>query len=110
MVSTPNAYYRCPCASESVHYSQDAANDEEEEERDFDPTTARANFSLSRLEQLFYCDTCHQIRCPKCVTEEILCWYCPNCLFEVPSSTVRSEGTRLVIISVRCDYVAKYES
>jgi dynactin-4 len=25
-------------------------------------------------------------------------WFCPNCLFEVPSSTVRSEGNRYITL------------
>ncbi len=43
-----------------------------------------------------YCEDCHQIRCPRCVAEEIVTYYCPNCLFEVPSSNLKSEGNRLV--------------
>jgi hypothetical protein len=33
------------------------------------------------------------------VLDEIVTYYCPNCLFEVPSSTVKSEGTRYDWIS-----------
>ena len=66
----------------------------EEEERTFDPRSPRSNYSLYPPEQLLYCEDCHQIKCPRCITEEIVCWYCPNCLFETPSSMVRSEGNR----------------
>lgn len=72
-------------------------NDDEEEEQTFDPRSPRANFSLFPPEQLLYCEDCHQIKCSRCITEEIVCWYCPNCLFETPSSMVRSEGNRCVI-------------
>ena len=67
---------------------------DEEEERTFDPRSPRSNFSLYPPEQLLYCEDCHQIKCPRCITEEIVCWYCPHCLFETPSSMVRSEGNR----------------
>ncbi|QKX56717.1 uncharacterized protein TRUGW13939_03823 [Talaromyces rugulosus] len=68
--------------------------EEDEIEQTFNPKSARANFSLYPPEQLLYCEDCHQIKCPRCITEEIVCWYCPNCLFETPSSMVRSEGNR----------------
>lgn len=60
----------------------------------FNPHDPRANYSLYPYDHLLYCDECHQIRCPRCWTEEILNWYCPSCLFEVPSSVVKSDGNR----------------
>ncbi|KAF9925095.1 hypothetical protein FBU30_005088 [Linnemannia zychae] len=44
--------------------------------------------SLSRL---YFCDSCYEIRCPKCTQDEIVCYYCPNCLFDVPTASVKSE-------------------
>ncbi|KAF8933312.1 hypothetical protein BGZ47_010930 [Haplosporangium gracile] len=44
--------------------------------------------SLSRL---YFCDSCDEIRCPKCAQDEIVCYYCPNCLFDVPTASVKSE-------------------
>ncbi|KAG0227630.1 hypothetical protein BGW42_002803 [Actinomortierella wolfii] len=43
------------------------------------------------LSRLYFCDTCEEIRCPKCVQDEIVCYYCPNCLFDVPTASVKSE-------------------
>ncbi|KAL1297086.1 hypothetical protein AAFC00_004670 [Neodothiora populina] len=60
----------------------------------FNSHDARANFSLYPYDHLLYCDECHQIRCPRCWTEEVVNWYCPSCLFEVPSSVVKSDGNR----------------
>ncbi|KAJ5103444.1 hypothetical protein N7532_003973 [Penicillium argentinense] len=68
--------------------------DEEEEEQTFDPRSPRSNFSLYPPEQLLYCEDCHQIKCPRCITEEIVSWYCPNCLFETPSSMVKGDANR----------------
>ncbi|KAE8150134.1 dynactin p62 family-domain-containing protein [Aspergillus avenaceus] len=107
----PYAYISCPCADTPVpdpgrkrrsrdpsHKSDSTApvpqNYDFEDERTFDPRSPRSNFSLYPPEQLLYCEDCHQIKCPRCITEEIVCWYCPNCLFETPSSMVRSEGNR----------------
>lgn len=49
-----------------------------------------------------YCEDCHQIRCPRCVAEEIVTYYCPSCLFEVPSSNIRSEGNRCTRSCFQC--------
>lgn len=94
----PYTYIRCPCADIAAPtasaYETHLGDEEEEQERTFNPRSRRANFSLYPLEQLAYCEDCQLIRCPKCTIEEVACWYCPSCLFEVPSSTVKSEGSR----------------
>lgn len=118
----PYTYISCPCSqlrapdpshrasrelsarsrSPSKSQTQDeqtnkpAADEDDDEEPTFSPRSPRANYSLYPPEQLLYCEDCHQIKCPRCITEEIVCWYCPNCLFETPSSMVRSEGNRWV--------------
>lgn len=92
----PYTYISCPCnaVSTSINANTDIQNDEEEQERTFDPRSRRANFSLYPLEHLLYCEDCQQIRCPRCTAEEIVCWYCPSCLFEMPLSVLKSEGPR----------------
>ncbi|QDS73934.1 hypothetical protein FKW77_007849 [Venturia effusa] len=94
----PYTYYSCSCvdttSSSAVPAIRQKPDDIDEEEGTFDPKSLRANFSLFPIEHLLYCTECHQVRCPRCLTEEVVCWYCPGCLFEVPSSTVRSEGNR----------------
>ncbi|KAJ5293804.1 hypothetical protein PENANT_c002G05789 [Penicillium antarcticum] len=77
---------------EPTKYEQ--LEEDEEEEQTFDPRSPRSNFSLYPPEQLLYCEECHQIKCPRCITEEIVSWFCPSCLFETPSSMVRSDGNR----------------
>ncbi|EGE85074.1 dynactin 4 [Blastomyces dermatitidis ATCC 18188] len=107
----PYTFISCPCAETpstpalpTNRLSRDLSNitlsgqrldpDTDDEDRTFDPRSSRANYSLYPPEHLLYCEDCHQIKCPRCITEEIVCWYCPNCLFETPSSMVRSEGNR----------------
>ncbi|KAF2860801.1 dynactin p62 [Piedraia hortae CBS 480.64] len=72
----PYTHYTCPCG------------DEEGEEARFSP------HGLYPLETLLFCDECDAIRCPRCWAEEVLCWYCPTCLFEVPSPSIKGEGNR----------------
>lgn len=93
-LSTTYTYIQCPCSDQSVFSPGGAHSDPEEDERTFDPQAPRSNYSLYPLEYLLYCEDCQQIRCPRCVTEESVTYYCPNCLFEVPSSNLRSEGNR----------------
>lgn len=98
----PYTYISCPCSNSigKIVHSKRASreieleDENEEEEKTFDPRHPRSNFSLFPPEHLLYCEECHDIKCPRCVTEEIICWYCPSCLFEVPSSTVRADNNR----------------
>jgi dynactin-4 len=94
----PYTYYACDCFDNNTTTSTKrtshvlAAFDDDEET--LDPKNPRSNYALYPLEHLLYCEDCLQIRCPRCVIEETLNWYCPNCLFEVPSSVVKSDGNR----------------
>lgn len=95
----PYTYYSCDCYDSKVATIAAKRNSqpppaEDEDERTFDPRSPRSNYSLYPLEHLLYCEDCQQIRCPRCVIEETLNWFCPSCLFEVPSSVVKSDGNR----------------
>lgn len=95
----PYFYIRCPCTDVSApvkgqYRTSNGSEEDEEQERTFDPKSPRANFSLYPLEHLQYCEDCHEIRCPRCIIEEIACWYCPSCLFELPSTMVKGDGCR----------------
>lgn len=97
----PYSYFSCPCSKLGVAGSNGSLSasdkepvDNEETEHTFDPRNPRANYALYPLEHLMWCEDCHDIRCPRCTTEEIVCWYCPTCLFEVASGMVKSEGNR----------------
>ncbi|KAJ5054758.1 uncharacterized protein L3040_001022 [Drepanopeziza brunnea f. sp. 'multigermtubi'] len=105
----PYTYFQCPCTDNSVptrnlgpESPKSEEEDSEDDDRTFDPRAPRANYSLYPLEHLLYCEDCHQIRCPRCVLDEIVTFFCPNCLFEVPSSTVKSEGNRCTRSCFQC--------
>ena len=97
-MSLPYTLYRCSCSKSAISENADShafqSGDGDEQEKSFDPASPRSAFSLYPLEQLMWCDECHDIRCPKCTAEEILAWFCPSCLFEASSSMVKSEGNR----------------
>ncbi|KAH6693609.1 dynactin Arp1 p62 subunit RO2 [Plectosphaerella plurivora] len=100
---TPYTYIQCPCSdSQPGAESPQTEGEPDDDDRTFDPRAPRANYSLFPLEYLMYCDDCHQIRCPRCVNEEIVTYYCPSCLFEVPSSNLKSEGNRCTRSCFQC--------
>ncbi|KAI9166530.1 Dynactin subunit 4 [Paramyrothecium foliicola] len=100
---TPYTYIQCPCSEQAVERADESPIDQtNDEELTFDPRAPRSNFSLYPLEYLLYCEDCQQIRCPRCVNEETVTYYCPNCLFEVPSSNLRSEGNRCTRSCYQC--------
>ncbi|KAL2213138.1 dynactin subunit [Sarocladium strictum] len=101
----PYSYIQCPCSDQAEAEPDDDSQQEdtvEDEDRTFDPRAPRSNYSLFPLEHLMYCEDCQQIRCPRCVSEEIVTFYCPACLMEVPSSTQRSEGNRCTRSCYQC--------
>lgn len=113
----PYTYYSCPCtdinstpfshanASPQPRGSGNGAESnepqpEESEDQPFNPYHPRANYALYPLENLLFCNECHEIRCPRCYYEEALYYFCPNCLFETSSGTVKSESNRYAQASV----------
>ncbi|KAI1173964.1 dynactin p62 family-domain-containing protein [Nemania sp. FL0916] len=115
---TPYTYIQCPCHdSRSQDWPGDDAaavpatgseelrdaNDEDDDDgHTFDPRAPRSTFSLYPLDYLLYCDVCHQIRCPRCVTEELVTVYCPNCLFEVGNTSLKTDGNRCTRSCFQC--------
>ncbi|KAI0755205.1 dynactin p62 [Daedaleopsis nitida] len=77
---TPKIDYYCPCLAESPHPPP--------------PHLASSTYSFHPLHNLFFCEECDAVRCNRCVLIEVSGYYCPNCLFEVPSASVRAEKNR----------------
>ncbi|KAK6430832.1 hypothetical protein LTR95_013010 [Oleoguttula sp. CCFEE 5521] len=106
----PSAHYACLCSSSpSPALSSRRAShipappqDDNSEQSTFNPHSPRAAYNLYPLTHLLFCDECSQIRCPKCTTEEVTTWYCPSCLFEVPSGSVRGDGNRCARSCLDC--------
>lgn len=100
-LSFPYTRYACPCSGTAsaapISFQNKRSSDDgdgDPEDGTFNPHEPRANYSLYPMDHLMFCDECNQIRCPKCTTEDMLSWFCPTCLFEVPTSGVKSEGNR----------------
>ncbi|KAJ2556345.1 hypothetical protein EV175_002078 [Coemansia sp. RSA 1933] len=56
----------------------------------------------SPIESLYYCDDCSELRCTRCVIEEPAGYHCPNCLFDVPTASVRGEKNCCVRNCFQC--------
>ncbi|RUS33415.1 dynactin p62 family-domain-containing protein, partial [Jimgerdemannia flammicorona] len=107
---SPFVHYHCPCPD--IYFESDAAVDAasttapqaclRDATQTLDINSPRTDFSLHPLSRLYFCEDCHQIRCPSCVQDEIVSYYCPNCLFEVPQATVKSEKSRCARNCFQC--------
>ncbi|GAW02247.1 hypothetical protein LENED_003886 [Lentinula edodes] len=75
-----NVLYHCPCLSASSVPPP--------------PHLESSAYSFHPLHTLFFCEECDAVRCNRCVSVEVSGYYCPNCLFEVPSASVRAEKNR----------------
>ncbi|KAG5917687.1 hypothetical protein E4U42_007155 [Claviceps africana] len=72
----PYTFIQCPCSDLSASGNGLASDDVDEDDgRTFDPRAPRSNYSLYPIEHLLFCEDCQQIRCPRCVTEEIVTYY-----------------------------------
>ncbi|KAJ3817466.1 dynactin p62 family-domain-containing protein [Lentinula raphanica] len=76
----PSVLYHCPCLSTSSIPPP--------------PHLPSSSYSFHPLYTLFFCEECDAVRCNRCVSVEVSGYYCPNCLFEVPSASVRAEKNR----------------
>ncbi|KAJ7486170.1 dynactin p62 family-domain-containing protein [Mycena galericulata] len=76
----PTVDYHCPCLSNSTVPPP--------------PHLPSSSHSFHSLHTLFFCEECDAVRCNRCVSVEVSGYYCPNCLFEVPSASVRAEKNR----------------
>ncbi|PFH53409.1 hypothetical protein AMATHDRAFT_73583 [Amanita thiersii Skay4041] len=76
----PSVLYHCPCLSTSPVPPP--------------PHLPSSSYCFHPLYTLFFCEECDAIRCNRCVSVEVSTYYCPNCLFEVPSASVRAEKNR----------------
>ena len=102
VTAIPYTYYACPCTDisedtrfEYTRFVGRAADTEElEEGSTINPAEPRANHILFPLEDLLFCNECHEIRCPRCYYEEALYYYCPNCLMETAATAVKTETNR----------------
>ncbi|KAJ2054626.1 hypothetical protein IW146_009095 [Coemansia sp. RSA 922] len=100
----PTVLYHCPCTGAMRHsdasnepaekrskYSVDTMQSSQSQRPPVDSHSALFPLRVSTLENLYYCDDCSSLRCTRCVVEEPAGYHCPNCLFEVNTTSVRSE-------------------
>ncbi|KAF8583332.1 hypothetical protein K439DRAFT_1617549 [Ramaria rubella] len=66
------------------------------------PNLPSSSYSVHLLHNLYFCEECDAVRCNRCVSIEVSGYYCPNCLFEVPSASVRAEKNRNCFLCPHC--------
>lgn len=64
------------------------------------PDLPSSSYSYHEIHDLYFCEECDSIRCNRCVSVEVSGYYCPNCLFEVPSASVRGEKNRYNVVGI----------
>ncbi|KAI9207845.1 dynactin p62 family-domain-containing protein [Polychytrium aggregatum] len=104
----PSVFYQCDCLNSRVtepsahRTAGDGAPSQPTVDITQNAPSEGSSLTLSRLEHLYYCDDCHKIRCKRCISEEISCFYCPNCLFEVPTASAKAEKNRCARNCFQC--------
>ncbi|OMJ26632.1 Dynactin subunit 4 [Smittium culicis] len=89
-----SVFYMCSCTTNSISDSK-LENLDPDILRNYISKVASQNdfpTKIHTLSQLYYCNDCKEIKCSSCTFIEPQVYYCPKCLFEVPSASVRSEN------------------
>ncbi|TPX71689.1 hypothetical protein SpCBS45565_g00754 [Spizellomyces sp. 'palustris'] len=94
LIPPPYVYYQCHCHQQARIPSNTQTTPTGHVDETTEPPRTADILSLFPISRTYYCDHCHQLRCPLCISEEIACYYCPNCLFEVPTASVKAEKNR----------------
>ncbi|BGP15956.1 hypothetical protein JCM10213v2_003949 [Rhodosporidiobolus nylandii] len=89
-MASHEALFHCSCTAPFSQTRPPTAND------------PLASFQHHPLSDLLFCEDCDAIRCDSCASCEIACYFCPNCLFEVPSASVRGEKNRCARNCFQC--------
>ncbi|ORX79756.1 hypothetical protein BCR32DRAFT_294258 [Anaeromyces robustus] len=110
----PYVYYQCTCQVVSkirrdIFFSTNQFPLKEPVESEINSTTISHfppthfnHYRLKSIYNLYFCPSCCEIHCPDCVKNDFLCFYCPNCLFDVPQASVVSEQNRCIRNCFEC--------
>ncbi|PWN23640.1 hypothetical protein BCV69DRAFT_309521 [Microstroma glucosiphilum] len=97
----PNVSYHCECSLGVVEQGKADSVPESASSQASTSTLpllpsqySPARYSFHSLQTLYYCTECLETRCQLCSQSEIVTHYCPACLFDVPSATVKAERNR----------------
>ncbi|KAI8816724.1 dynactin p62 family-domain-containing protein [Fimicolochytrium jonesii] len=95
-IPPPFVCYQCHCQhlNSSSKLAEGAQEYDPSGVATSDPPHSAEYLELFPISRLYFCDQCHHSMCPKCIVEEIVSYYCPNCLFEVPTASVKGEKNR----------------
>ncbi|OUM68054.1 hypothetical protein PIROE2DRAFT_4336 [Piromyces sp. E2] len=110
----PYVYYQCTCQvvtkiRRDIYFSTFQFPLKEPVESEINSTTIShfppTHFNHHRLKSiydLYFCPSCCELHCPDCIKNDFLCFYCPNCLFDVPQASVVSEQNRCIRNCFEC--------
>ncbi|CCJ28788.1 unnamed protein product [Pneumocystis jirovecii] len=98
MTVFPYIHIYCPCSDSSIDLQENNpfSNPLGILDDRINTENPRSSFSHHPLQNLYFCEECYAIRCPRCIQEETISYFCPNCLFEVPRSNITNYGNRKV--------------
>ncbi|KAG5519346.1 hypothetical protein PMAC_001971 [Pneumocystis sp. 'macacae'] len=85
MTIFPYVHIYCPCSDSSINLQKrniPFSNSLEIPNNKINTENPRTSFSFHPLQNLYFCKECYVIRCPRCIQEETISYFCPNCLFE----------------------------
>ncbi|TPX34186.1 hypothetical protein SmJEL517_g03075 [Synchytrium microbalum] len=102
LLPTPGIYVQCHCELDPTSQQQSIPSSKHQQEEQIhqasntedqipNPPINADSYKLQTLPNLYWCDSCHQIKCWKCTLDQVACYFCPNCLFEVPSASVKAD-------------------
>ncbi|KAI9595670.1 dynactin p62 family-domain-containing protein [Syncephalis fuscata] len=114
-VNKPFVHYHCPCIVEratprgntpsSLLYTPVSRTQSKADllaSVNLERPPPAISFSAHPVSKLYFCEDCHVIKCPRCTNDDIICYYCPNCLFEVPTASVKGEKNRCMRNCFQC--------
>ncbi|PWN29266.1 hypothetical protein BDZ90DRAFT_230163 [Jaminaea rosea] len=91
----PRVLYHCPCALGLAPSANAGSTTSSSSATPLLPSQlAASSYSFHPLPLLHFCSDCLTPRCSLCATQEVITHYCPACLFEVPSASVKAERNR----------------
>lgn len=102
--SWPDIRIHCPCSekailsgNESTSSTATLAEVTASEDDLALPRTVMNDSALYSLNNIYFCEECSSIRCPKCVFEEVVQVYCPSCLHVYMSEFDDEPGQRSLV-------------
>ncbi|KAK5665668.1 hypothetical protein QVD99_007318 [Batrachochytrium dendrobatidis] len=96
-IESPFIRYQCHCSGQDIlqsitkSTSQDGTDSTTADFVQSAPLLPVNGLQVHTLDRLLFCSVCNELKCDGCVSQEVSCCYCPNCMFEVPTTSIKTE-------------------